>query len=82
MKTFYLMQGALEEYLNESQSNGNGRGPDKWTPACDNPNPPHWCDEYNEPEPEPGATIDSNIGIGLLVGLIIIAAFCINKKYI
>ena len=23
----------------------NGRGPGKHTPACDNPNPPFWCDD-------------------------------------
>jgi len=25
-----------------------GRGPDKLTSACDNPNPPPWCDEQIE----------------------------------
>jgi hypothetical protein len=44
-----------------------GRGPDKWTPACDSPNPPPWCDE----QVEPGAPIDQYILYFLIIAVII-----------
>ncbi len=42
-----------------------GGGPDKWTPACDTPHPPHWCPDA------PDANIDMGIGLLIVVGLII-----------
>jgi hypothetical protein len=51
-----------------------GRGPDKWTPACDNPNPPFWCDE----QVEPGAPIDQYI-LYLLIIAVSIGMYLIWK---
>jgi len=45
-----------------------GRGPDKWTPACDNPNLPFWCDE----QVEPGAPINQYILYLLIIGMYLI----------
>lgn len=49
----------------------NGNGPDKWTPACDNPNPPFWCDNNGG---EVAANIDNPawvLIICLLIGIVL-----------
>jgi len=51
-----------------------GRGPDKWTPACDSPNPPPWCDE----QIEPAGAIDQYI-LYLLIIAVIIGVYLIWK---
>ena len=51
-----------------------GRGPDKLTSACDNPNPPPWCDEQIEPV----APIDQYI-LCLLIIAVIIGIYIIWK---
>ena len=38
------------------------------TPACDNPNPPFWCDE----QVEPGAPINQYILYLLIIGMYLI----------
>jgi hypothetical protein len=51
-----------------------GRGPDKRTPACDNPNPPPWCDE----QIEIAGAIDQYI-LYLLIIAVIIGVYLIWK---
>ena len=51
-----------------------GRGPDKLTSACDNPNPPPWCDE----QIETAGAIDQYI-LYLLIIAVIIGMYLIWK---
>jgi hypothetical protein len=51
-----------------------GRGPDKLTSACDNPNPPPWCDE----QIETAGAIDQYI-LYLLIIAVIIGVYLIWK---
>ena len=44
-----------------------GGGPDKWTPACANTNPPFWCEDQTEP----GAPIDQYILYFIIIAVII-----------
>lgn len=54
------------------------KDPDKWTPACDSPNPPWWCDEQDD---TPAAPIDNTlflvIGVFVAIGY---AAYRIRKE--
>jgi|GEM_PF-2937256 hypothetical protein len=61
-----------------------GRGPGKHTPACDNPNPPPWCPDY-----EPATTIASwsyYIAIGIFIVALIyflyVACLAFNEYYL
>jgi len=75
MRTFYIIQGgALEDYLKQSNGNGNGNG-------IDGPGHPRCKGICNSNAPsshkescgcaEPSASIDSGIGISIVLGVVL-----------
>lgn len=48
------------------------RGPDKWTPACDSPNPPPWCENLIPSVPIDGFVFQIGVVILIVVFLIVL----------
>lgn len=46
------------------------RGPGKWTPACESPNPPWFCDQD-----APAVTIDNHLILLFIAGLLLATYF-------
>jgi hypothetical protein len=80
MRTFYIIQGgALEDYLKQSNGNGNGNGngigiDGPGHPGCQgicNGSAPSSLKETCGCAYEPSASIDSGIGISIVLGVVL-----------